>query len=63
MAYVTNGLYTINEGRELLDLPAVAGGDTNMVNGTYQPITRIGAAYEEEPAEGMQEGGETNNGD
>ena len=63
VAYVTNGLYTINEGRELLDLPAVAGGDTNMVNGTYQPITRIGAAYEEEPAEGMQEGGETNNGD
>lgn len=59
VAYVTNGLYTINEGRELLDLPAVEGGDTNMVNGTYQPITRIGAAYEEEP----QEGGETNNGD
>lgn len=64
VAYVTNGLYTINEGRELLDLPAVEGGDVNMVNGTYQPITRIGAAYEEGPKEGQaQEGGEEKNGD
>lgn len=42
---VTNGLYTINEAREYLDLPKVDGGDTNMVNGTYQPITQVGAAY------------------
>lgn len=42
---VTNGLYTINEGRELLDLHYVDGGDINMVNGTYTPITQIGAAY------------------
>ena len=40
-----NGIYTINEGRDLLDLPFVDGGDVNMVNGTYQPITHIGAAY------------------
>lgn len=43
--YVQNGIYTINEGRDLLDLPFVDGGDVNMVNGTYQPITHIGAAY------------------
>lgn len=42
---VTNGLYTVNEGRELLDLSYVDGGDVNMVNGTYTPITQIGAAY------------------
>lgn len=42
---VTNGLYTVNEGRELLDLAYVDGGDVNMVNGTYTPITQIGAAY------------------
>ena len=42
---VTNGLYTVNEGRELLDLSYVDGGDVNMINGTYTPITQIGAAY------------------
>lgn len=49
---VTNGLYTINEAREFLDKPAVEGGDVNMVNGTYQPITQIGAAYGIEPVGG-----------
>lgn len=49
---VTNGIYTINESRELLDLPYVEGGDVNMVNGTYQPITSIGAAYGVQPAPG-----------
>lgn len=56
---VTNGLYTINEGRELLDLPHVEGGDTNMVNGTYQPITQVGAAYGVQNAAAQEpEGGE-----
>lgn len=45
VSVVTNGLYTINEGREFLDLHYVDGGDVNMVNGTYTPITQIGAAY------------------
>lgn len=53
---VTNGLYTINEGRELLDLPHVEGGDVNMVNGTYQPITSIGAAYKIQKNPGGGEG-------
>ena len=52
IGYVQNGIYQINEGRDLLDLPAVEGGDVNMVNGTYQPITQIGAAY------GINGGGE-----
>ena len=63
---VTNGLYTINEGRELLDLHYVDGGDVNMVNGTYTPITDIGAAYginnpdggEKDPDTGVKQGGE-----
>ena len=49
---VTNGLYTVNEARSYLDLPNVPGGDVNMVNGTYQPITQVGAAY------GVNQGGE-----
>ena len=52
IGYVQNGIYQINEGRDLLDLPAVDGGDVNMVNGTYQPLTQIGAAY------GINGGGE-----
>lgn len=65
---VTNGLYTINEGRELLDLPYVEGGDVNMVNGTYQPITQIGKAYQkkeklEEPTEEIENPEETGGGE
>ena len=55
---VTNGLYSVNEGREMLDKPEVEGGDINMVNGTYTPITRIGAAYGLDNTEGNNEGGE-----
>lgn len=57
VGYVQNGLYTINEGRDLLDYPFVEGGDVNMVNGTYQPITHIGAAY------GINVGGGKGEGD
>lgn len=53
---VTNGLYSINEGREYLDKPKVPGGDVNVINGTFQPITQIGAAYGIAPAQ--KEGGE-----
>lgn len=67
VAAVTNGLYTINEGREYLDKPHVEGGDVNMVNGTYQPITQIGAAYgvkdEPEPTEPDIEEDEPQGGD
>lgn len=42
---INNGVYTVNEGRDMLDVPHVEGGDVNMVNGTYVPLTRVGAAY------------------
>lgn len=42
---VQNGVYTPNEGRHLLDLPSVDGGDISIVNGNYVPLTEVGAAY------------------
>lgn len=42
---VQNGVYTPNEGRHLLDLPSVDGGDVSIVNGNYVPLTQVGAAY------------------
>lgn len=51
---VQNGVYTPNEGRHILDLPSVEGGDVPIVNGNYVPLTSVGAAY------GItQEGGST----
>ena len=61
IGYVTNGVYQINEARDLLDLEHVEGGDVNMVNGTYTPITQIGAAYNI-PAALEKEGGEGDGG-
>lgn len=42
---VQNGIYTPNEGRHLLDLPSMEGGDVLIVNGNYVPLTDVGAAY------------------
>lgn len=42
---VQNGIYTPNEGRHLLDLPSLEGGDVLIVNGNYVPLTDVGAAY------------------
>lgn len=61
IGYVTNGIYQINEARDMLDMEHVEGGDVNMVNGTYTPITQIGAAYNI-PAAPEKEGGEGNGG-
>lgn len=52
---IDGGLYTVNEGREYLDKPAVEGGDVPMVNGTYIPLTMVGRQY-------TKEGGENNAG-
>ncbi len=57
IGYVTNGIYQINEARDMLDLEYVEDGDVNMVNGTYTPITQIGAAYAP-----VQEGGDGDGG-
>ncbi len=53
---VQNGVYTPNEGRHLLDLPSVDGGDISIVNGNYVPLTQVGAAY------GISNEGGTENG-
>jgi HK97 family phage portal protein len=42
---VNNGIYTPNEARSYLDLPAENGGDILMVNGNYIPITMVGQQY------------------
>lgn len=43
--YVNNGIYSPNEARELLLLPAKEGGDQLIVNGNYIPITMVGEQY------------------
>lgn len=43
---VNNGLYSVNEGRGYLDLPAKEGGDILIVNGNYIPLTEVGKQYE-----------------
>ena len=42
---VNNGIYTPNEARGYLDMPAEDGGDTLMCNGNYIPITQVGNQY------------------
>lgn len=42
---VNNGIYTPNEARHNLNLPAQEGGDVLIVNGNYVPLTNVGAAY------------------
>lgn len=43
--YVNNGLYTVNQGKKLLGLPPVEGGDITVMNGNYIPITMVGQQY------------------
>lgn len=43
--YVNNGIYTPNEARDLLQLPAKEGGDQLLMNGNYIPITMVGEQY------------------
>lgn len=45
---IKNGIETINEARKKLDLAYKEGGDELIVNGTYLPITEVGAAYKKE---------------
>lgn len=43
--YVNNGIYMVNEAREILDLPFEEGGDQLMTNGNYIPLTMVGQQY------------------
>lgn len=42
---VNNAIYTPNEARSYLDLPAKEGGDELVMNGNYIPITMVGEQY------------------
>ena len=53
--YVQNGLYTPNEGRELLDKEWRPEGDVLMANGNYIPLEMIGTQYSSD--RNTQEGG------
>lgn len=44
--YVQNGIRTANEARELLDEPALEGGDELMCNGNFIKLTQLGMNYE-----------------
>jgi HK97 family phage portal protein len=48
---VNNAIYTPNEARGFLDLPAKDGGDQLVMNGNYIPVTMVGEQY-------VQKGGE-----
>lgn len=43
---VNNAIYTPNEARSYLDLPAEEGGDVLMTNGNYIPINLVGEQYQ-----------------
>ena len=53
---VNNGIYTPNEARAYLDMPAKEGGDILMVNGNYIPITDVGNQYKKEGEEDGEAG-------
>ena len=55
--YVNNGVYTPNEARDLLQLPAEEGGDILVMNGNYIPITMVGEQYKSSPEGGENSGG------
>lgn len=45
-SYVANGVYNVNEARDMLNLPHVEGGDINFCNGTNYPLRDLGKQYE-----------------
>ena len=52
---INNGIETINEARRKLDLMDKEGGDELIVNGTYVPLRRVGAAYEKNNQDAQSE--------
>jgi HK97 family phage portal protein len=53
---VANFLFTPNEARERLDLPAKPGGDQLIGNGSTVPITAVGVQWNAAPAGGANGG-------
>lgn len=54
--YVNNGIYTPNEARDLLQLPAKEGGDQLVMNGNYIPVTMVGEQYTSSSSGGGENG-------
>lgn len=54
--YVNNGVYTPNEARDLMQLPAEEGGDVLVMNGNYIPITMVGKQYNRQTSGGGENG-------
>ena len=50
--YVRDGVYKVDEAREILDLPHVEGGDRIYINGSYVPLTEAGVAYKNKTTDG-----------
>jgi HK97 family phage portal protein len=48
---VNNAIYTPNEARSFLDLPAKDGGDELVMNGNYIPIGMVGSQYSQKGGE------------
>lgn len=44
-SFVNNAIYTPNNARDILDMPAIEGGDILICNGNYIPITDVGKQY------------------
>lgn len=44
-SFVNNAIYTPNDARAILDMPAKEGGDILVCNGNYIPITDVGKQY------------------
>ena len=42
---IQNSLYTPNEAREFVDMPALPGGDNLLCNGSMLPVSLAGQQY------------------
>jgi HK97 family phage portal protein len=49
---VNNAIYSPDEARNFLDLPAKEGGDQLIVNGNYIPLTKVGTQYNNQNSNG-----------
>lgn len=52
---VESGIYTRNEARELLDMPAKDGGDELTVNGSTVNLKDVGIQYQQKSSNGSEE--------
>ncbi|WGG47679.1 phage portal protein [Rossellomorea sp. DA94] len=55
--YVSTGILTPNEGREMLDMPFEEFGDKLIVNGTYIKLEDVGKQYGVDTSKGGDENG------